>query len=206
MGAFVTSLYTFRMVFVIFYGGPKTPVVKRPRNFMLLPMVILAFFSLFSGFLEMPGTLGDVHVFTDFLKNTFRDEPVVPADTGIELFLEVVASVASLAGLFLAHFFFIRRRGAVQKLLQLPLAGRLHHLLFSGWGFDRLYDRALVKPFVGMARSNRDDFIDLIYSGIAWYQRLFYGALSLTQSGKVRWYAMGITLGAIMVIGMVVLL
>jgi len=57
-----------------------------------------------------------------------------------------------------------------------------------------------------MARSNRDDFMDLIYSGIAWYQRLFYGALSLTQSGKVRWYAMGITLGAIMVIGMVVLL
>lgn len=206
LGAFVTSLYTFRMVFLIFYGGPKNAVVKRPRTFMLLPMAVLAFFSMFSGFLEMPGTLGDVHVFTDFLKNTFRDEPPVVTDTGMELFLEVVASVASLAGLFLAHFFFIRKRNAVQKLLQLPFAARLHHLLFSGWGFDWLYDRALVKPFVGMARSNRDDFIDLIYSGIAWYQRLFFGALSLTQSGKVRWYAMGITLGAIMVIGMVVLL
>jgi len=206
LGAFVTSLYTFRMVFVVFYGGPKTAVVKRPRNFMLLPMVILAFFSLFSGFLEMPATLGDVHVFTDFLKNTFRDEPVVSADTGMEFFMEVVASVASLAGLLLAHFFFIRKREAVRKLLQLPLAGSLHRLLFSGWGFERLYDWVLVKPFVGMARSNRDDFMDLIYSGIAWYQRLFYGALSLTQSGKVRWYAMGITLGAIMVIGMVVFL
>jgi len=206
IGALVTSLYTFRMVFVVFYGGPKTAVVKRPRNFMLLPMVILSFFSLFSGFLEMPGTLGDVHVFTDFLNPSFRDETAVQADTGMEFFVEVVASVASLAGLFLAHFFFIRRRDAVQKLLQLPFATKLHHLLFSGWGFDRFYDRILVKPFVWAARSNRDDFMDFIYSGVAWYQKLFYEALSLTQSGKVRWYAMGITLGAIMVIGIVVLL
>jgi NADH-quinone oxidoreductase subunit L len=205
-GAFVTSLYTFRMVFVVFYGGPKTSVVKRPRNFMLFPMVILAFFSLFSGFVEMPGTLGNVHLFTDFLKTTFRDEAAVVADTGMELFMEVVASVVSLAGLFVAHFFFIRKRDAVRKVLQLPFADRLHHLLFSGWGFDWLYHNALVKPFVGMARSNRDDVMDLIYSGIAWYQKLFYGVLSLTQSGKVRWYAMGITLGAIMVIGMVVFL
>lgn len=206
IGAFVTSLYTFRMVFLVFYGGPKTPVVKRPRNFMLLPMVILAFFSLFSGFLEMPGTLGDVHLFTDFLRTTFLDEPPVVTDTGMELFMEIVASVASLAGLVLARFFFIRRRDSLRKLLQLPIADRLHHLFSSGWGFDRLYDRVLVKPFVWMARSNRDDFFDLIYGGIAWYQRMFYGALSLTQSGKVRWYVMGITLGAIMVIGMVVFL
>jgi len=61
-----------------------------------------------------------------------------------------------------------------------------------------------VKPFIWIAHGNRDDFLDLVYSGIAWYQKLFYGALSLTQSGKVRWYAMGITLGAIMIIGMVV--
>lgn len=206
MGAFVTSLYTFRMVFVVFYGGPKTQVVKRPGNFMLLPMVILAFFSLVIGFLEVPVTLGDVHVFTDFLKTTFRDEGAVHADAGMEFFVEVVASVMSLAGLLLAHFFFIRRRTAVQKLLQLPLADRLHRLLFSGWGFDLLYDRVLVRPFVRGARSNRDDFLDLIYSGIAWYQKVFYKALSLTQSGKVRWYAMGITLGAVMVIGMVVFL
>lgn len=206
MGALVTSLYTFRMVFVVFYGGPRTLVVKRPGTLMLLPMVVLAFFSLFIGFLEMPGTLGDVHLFTDFVKNTFRDEPAALTDIRMELFIEVVAAGASLAGLFLARFFFIRRRDAAQKLLQLPFAKRLHHLLFSGWGFDWLYDRGLVRPFVWVARSNRDDFLDLIYSGIAWYQKLFYGALSLTQSGKVRWYAMGIALGAVMVIGMVVLL
>jgi NADH-quinone oxidoreductase subunit L len=206
MGAFVTSLYTFRMVFVIFYGGPKTQVVKKPGMFMLLPMVILSFFSLFSGFVEMPGTLADVHAFTDFLKATFRDEAAVHADAGMELFVEVVASVVSLAGLFVAHFFFIRRRDAVRKLLKLPLADRLHHLLFSGWGFDSLYDRVLVRPFEGMARRNREDFVDLIYEGIAWYQKQFYGALSRTQSGKVRWYAMGIALGAVMVIGMVVFL
>jgi len=206
VGALVTSLYTFRMVFVVFYGGPKTQVKKRPGNLMLLPMVILAFFSLFIGFLEMPGTLGDVHLFTDFLKNTFRDEPAVATDIRMELFIEVVASGASLAGLFLARFFFIRRRDAVQRLLQLPLAVRLHHLLFYGWGFDWLYDRVLLKPFAWIARGNRDDFMDLIYNGIAWYQEVFYGALSLTQSGKVRWYAMGITLGAVMIIGMVVFL
>jgi len=206
MGALVTSLYTFRMVFLVFYGGPKTQAVKKPGSVMLLPMAVLAFFSLFSGFLEMPGTLGDVHLFTDFMGLTFLDEQAAAPDRGMELFVQVVASVMSLAGLFLAHFFFIRRRDAVRKLLQLPFAARLHHLLLSGWGFDQLYERMLVKPFVGLARGNRDDFMDLIYRGIAWYQWVFHGALGVTQSGKVRWYAMGITLGAITVIAMVLFL
>jgi NADH-quinone oxidoreductase subunit L len=194
------------MVFIVFYGGPKTAVVKRPGIFMLLPMVILSFFSVVGGFVEMPATLGDVHVFTDFLRTTFRDEPAAVKDIRMEFFVEVIASGASLAGLFLARFLFIRRRETVQKLLHSTIAGRLHHLLFSGWGFDWLYDRVVVRPFVWIARSNRDDFMDLIYCGIAWYQKLFYGALSLTQSGKVRWYTMGIVVGAVMVIGMVVFL
>jgi NADH-quinone oxidoreductase subunit L len=206
MGALITALYTFRMVFIVFYGGPKTAVVKRPGIFMLLPMVILSFFSVVGGFVEMPATLGDVHVFTDFLRTTFRDEPAAVKDIRMEFFVEVIASGASLAGLFLARFLFITRRETVQKLLHSTIAGRFHHLLFSGWGFDWLYDRVVVRPFVWVARSNRDDFMDLIYCGIAWYQKLFYGALSLTQSGKVRWYTMGIVVGAVMVIGMVVFL
>jgi len=55
-----------------------------------------------------------------------------------------------------------------------------------------------------LARINKDDFVDLIYGGIAWYNRFLSGCFALTQSGKVRWYAMGIVLGAVITLGIVV--
>jgi NADH-quinone oxidoreductase subunit L len=75
----------------------------------------------------------------------------------------------------------------------------------SGWGFDWLYNRLFVWPYAWVARINKDDIVDSFYDGIAWILRGIYHGLSLTQTGQVRRYALGFLIGAVILIGVVVL-
>ena len=204
-GALLTSLYTFRMVFLTFFGNAKSPVRRRPGLPMQIPLVILAVLSVVAGFVELPDTLGDMRLFSGFLQTALP--PVNESHAvGSEFLLQVIVSVVSLAGLCLAYILFLRTPGYSESLTRTPLGSVLHRLWFSGWGFDWLYDTMLVKPFVWVARVNKDDFIDLISGGVVWFSTFFHSALSRTQTGKVRWYAMGIAIGAIIAIGIVVFL
>ena len=45
-----------------------------------------------------------------------------------------------------------------------------------------------------------------MYQGIARLNEILHRLLSLTQTGKVRWYAMGIAFGAVVTIAVVVFL
>jgi NADH-quinone oxidoreductase subunit L len=53
---------------------------------------------------------------------------------------------------------------------------------------------------------NKGDFIDAFYAGVAWAGRLGHTLLSQTQTGNVRWYAMGLAIGAVVFIALAVLL
>ena len=37
----------------------------------------------------------------------------------------------------------------------------------AGWGFDWIYDKAFVQPFVWAAQINKSDFVDAFYTGVA---------------------------------------
>jgi NADH-quinone oxidoreductase subunit L len=77
-------------------------------------------------------------------------------------------------------------------------------LWFAGWGFDWLYDRLIVRPFLRLAGMLRSDLLDLFFEGAAWYSGIFHRLLSATQTGGLRWYALWIAGGAVIIIGMVV--
>ena len=70
------------------------------------------------------------------------------------------------------------------------------------WGFDWLYDRILVRPFIFLSDYLRGDFIDSIYNGIASLNESLSRRLSATQDGKVRWYAGVITGGVVLLFAM----
>jgi NADH-quinone oxidoreductase subunit L len=124
--------------------------------------------------------------------------------TGTELVLQIVAAVVSLGGIYLAYLFFLRSPQTVQSLARTSWGAALHRFWFVGWGFDWLYDRLLVRPVVWFAHANRDDVADLIYDGLAGLSRALNRILSGTETGKVRWYAAGIAVGAIITIAIAV--
>lgn len=205
-GAFITSIYTFRMVFITFFGEAKTGVSRRPGIAMKIPLVVLGVLSIAGGFIELPRTLGDLPIFSDFIGSVLPPVKILQNVLMNEVLVQVVSGAASLAGIYAAYLLFQRKLHFMEKISKIHAGEALRRFWFAGWGFDWLYDRVFVRPFLWMARANRDDFIDLIYGGAAWYSRFFHRGLSLTQSGKVRWYAMGITLGAVITIGLVVFL
>ena len=206
LGAFLTSLYTFRMVFVTFFGDAKMQVSRKPGGIMTAPVVILAVLSVLAGFIELPSTLGDVRIFTNFLGSALPAETVSPGGAGDGMALMIVASAVSLAGIFAAYFLFFGKNRVADLLAGLAPGRMLHRFWFSGWGFDWLYDLLLVRPFVWFARSNKDDFTDLVYLGMIWLTGRFNNLLSLSQKGKVRFYAAGIAFGAVVVVAIAVFL
>jgi NADH-quinone oxidoreductase subunit L len=202
-GALLTSLYTFRMVFLTYFGDSRGKVSRRPGAAMTISLIVLAVLSIIGGFVELPHTLGNMAIFSGFVNTALPSGKTLHGLLG-EGVQQVIASAVSLIGIYVAYLFFLRSPLAVERFTAHPAGRTLHRFWFSGWGFDWLYDKVFIKPLFWFARINKDDFMDLIYGGVAWYSRFLNGALSLAQSGKVRWYAMGIALGAITTIGIAV--
>ncbi len=204
VGAVLTGIYIFRVVFVAFLGEGEHELGHVPRVRLLLPLVVLGVLSVIGGLVETPDFLGGVHVFSGLLDGALP--PMAGhAAPGVEHWLEGAAAAASLLGIGIAWLLFGRRRELVARAAQSPAGASVNRLWASGWAFDWLYDRLLVRPFVWIARVNRDDVVDSIFDLIAWLAQGLNRLLSLTQSGRLRWYAAGLTAGAVLVLAIAVL-
>ena len=101
---------------------------------------------------------------------------------------------------------YLRKPALAAALARDPAGRLLHRFWFSDWGLDWLYDRLFVRPFVWFARVNKGDVIDSFYDGLAAWPPCCYRALSLTETGSLRWYAAWIAGGAVDLVAMVVFL
>jgi NADH-quinone oxidoreductase subunit L len=118
--------------------------------------------------------------------------------------LLVVSEAASLLGV--PFGWLLARQGRAQAAAP-QRRTRVHsRFLQSGWGFDWVYDRVFVRPFVWLARINARDVVDRLIDGIGWAFTFVSKGLRQTQNGKVRWYAAGLAMGAVLIVAAVVLL
>ncbi len=80
--ALMTAFYMFRLMYLTFHGRPRMShevehhIHESPKS-MTVPLVILAFFSLFAGFLGWPQSLGGSNRFEAFLEPVFARESQV---------------------------------------------------------------------------------------------------------------------------------
>ncbi len=203
-GGLLTSIYGFRLFFRVFFGEPGI----RPQGVsgwaMTLPLVVLAIPALVGGLLMVPSPSGETGLFPAFMRNSLPSLRTTPGDFR-EFLLPALSSAVSVGGIFLAYLL-VRRKAIEGHGLSSPAGHSLRRFLLSGWGFDRLYGMVMVRPFVFLARVNKDDLPDLLYAGMAWTVAGAHRLLAITQSGNMRWYAMAMALGAVIFIGMVILL
>src|SRR6266550_891614 len=85
--ALMTAFYMFRLMFLTFHGRPRMSheaehhIHESPKS-MTGPLVVLAFFCLFAGFLGWPHSLGGKNRFERFLEPVFAKEAHVFAAEG----------------------------------------------------------------------------------------------------------------------------
>jgi NADH-quinone oxidoreductase subunit L len=211
VGALLTSLYTFRMVFIAWFGDPEPLVreaspIPRPGLAITIPLVVLGTLSVVGGFIEIPEVLGNKPFLSDFLTSTLPPVTLVRGGLTTEGILEGISATVSVVGILLAYWLFRRHPQWVGNVLRTAWGTMLHRFWFVGWGFDWVYDKAFVQPYTWLARANKRDVVDLFFEAVAWLARAFHRLLSLTQTGQVRWYAAGIAIGAVIVIGVAVFL
>jgi NADH-quinone oxidoreductase subunit L len=192
IGAFLTSLYTFRLIFTVFHGNAKIDAQPGRGVAYWLPLSVLLVLSTFVG--------GMIHPPLESMVSAADH-----AANGAKLPVEVLSGAVGIGGIALAAILFLgERRFATWLAGTLP--GRsLGRLWQSGWGFDWLYDRLFVRPFVWFARKNERDGIDLAILAIPSVLGRLNRGLVRTQTGQIRWYAASMALGAVVLIAAVIL-
>jgi NADH-quinone oxidoreductase subunit L len=202
IGAFLTAVYIFRAVFVVFFGERRIAPSGDYGWRIVAPLAILSVFSVTAGFIDAPPWLGGFDTLSRLL------EPVLPigpqGGTG-GITTVVLASVASLGGVFVAYLIYYRFARALESRLSLLRRGALGGFFGAGWGFDWLYDRLIVRPFVAIAHLNRNDVADLPYADLAFASWLAHVALSRSETGRVRWYVGWAAAGSLAVIAIAAL-
>jgi NADH-quinone oxidoreductase subunit L len=194
-GAFLTSVYTFRLVFLVFFGETKIEPTRQPGRLMALPMIILSGFSLVAGFIELPGSMGNVHIFSGFMEKVLP-AVIVNHENIPELLFQLLSAVISITGIYLAYIFYLKKPALGNYFNET----RLSHFFQQGWGFDRIYDFLFVRPVVWLAEIDKNDFIDIFNSAIAQTTVFINRLLTRTQNGKLRWYVMGFALGIVFIL------
>jgi len=204
-GALITAVYSFRMVFLTFFGKAGTLVTHRSGTAIRVPLIILAVLSVIVGFVQLPDTFGDVRLFSRVLDTALPKVVTGAVSHATEVILQVVAAAACLVGIGVAILIYLKRPDYAETLAETPAGSVLHRFWRAGWGFDWLYHQCFVRPFLWIARVNRNDFIDLFTDAVSLTAGLANDALRITQTGRVRQYAAGIALGAIVALWIVVL-
>ncbi len=150
IGAFLTGLYTFRMIFIVFGGEPSafvrehlhTPGRDLVGVAMAVPVAALAVLSTIGGWIQFADVWTPVSNWIDTVA-----EPLVEASGRQEALSSVLAVALGLAGAGLAWALYSRRR------VRVPAARPWRALLEHKFYFDELYDALFYRPADLVARA-----------------------------------------------------
>jgi NADH-quinone oxidoreductase subunit L len=219
--ALLTGYYMSRQVFMVFFGEPRWRAEPAPRPasvgaaaneldmetdehahgephespwLMTAPLVVLAVLSIVGGVINLPFN-DDVHFLEHFLEPVLRaNEAEIAVSTGAKVALAAVAIGAGLVGIALASVVYLRHRArAIEP-----------EVLAHAW----YYDEEVTAFMGGPGRKSFDaiawfdvHIIDGAVNGVAAVVRNVGGRLRPVQSGFVRSYALGVTIGVVVVLG-----
>jgi NADH-quinone oxidoreductase subunit L len=203
VGALLTSLYTFRLIFLVFFGKEKkapSPVAFGKESWA--PVGILAALAIVGGFVELPPNWGGVSLFSDFLSPALAAPELEPGGFAGSVASQLIVAIASLAGIYVSYLLFAHASGRVKRRANRPAVAALSRLALDGWGFDRIYQVVFVRPFIWLTRTNKDDVIDSAFTAVAWSSRQASGLLSRTQTGKLRYYVAVAALGVLVFVAL----
>jgi NADH-quinone oxidoreductase subunit L len=200
--ALLTAFYMGRQVFLVFFGERRWETegeaAKHPHESpwtMTLPLVVLAIGAALAGFLNLPFS-DDTKVLERWLEPVVHHaEAHLTLSGAAQWTLAIVSVATALVGIYLAAAVYLRRRLS-PELIERPV---LQH----GWYIDETISRFVGGPgrklFDGVATFDRV-VIDGAVNGVGVLVRGVGTRLRTLQTGYVRNYALGVALGAVLIL------
>jgi NADH-quinone oxidoreductase subunit L len=137
----MTAFYMFRLCFVTFFGKPQDQekydhAHESPKT-MTIPLMVLAFLSIFAGWVGIPWLK---HGYSSFV---YHHQPhhVEP-----NYILMVVSTVVALSGIYLAYAMYYKKSISAEKLKEkfaFP-----YKVLYNKYYFDELYNAVIINPLL----------------------------------------------------------
>ncbi|SET24821.1 NADH-quinone oxidoreductase subunit L [Salinibacillus kushneri] len=196
VAAFLTSLYMFRLYFLVFHGESKQRLdqIGLVPKTMKIPMSILAVFSIFSGFFNTSwfgSYLGDWLIGDNqMLTNTHH---------GSSIGVMLIASIISIGGIILAYMIYVKK-SFDQTSLQSSFSGT-YKLLANKFFMDEFYHTSFVKGAKGVGKI----FVYVERYGVGFLLAFIREMLttlsksgSKTQTGQTQTYAAVAFLGMVL--------
>ena len=188
-GAFLTSIYTFRLIWVVFFGKENTPYHAIKGITFWGPLAILAVLSTFVGAaLKAP---------VESILNAAKIPAfVIPEalEHGMHS-AECTAVGIALVGLVIGVVLFAFAYSAVKGFAKTSLGAGLANICRNALGFDALYDIVFVKPYLLIAKILGRDPIDRLWLVLPALVKGGHSFTSSRQTGSLRDYASSMALG-----------
>ncbi|HKT33324.1 MAG TPA: NADH-quinone oxidoreductase subunit L [Nitrospira sp.] len=193
--ALLTAFYTFRLVFVTFWGPSRVDPhqaehVHEPSPTMTVPLLALALLSIVTGYFGIP----------EFLTPVFEQNDG-SVHGGGAMGIMLLATVMGLLGIAGAYYMYVLHPTLPDRLARQWRTA--YEWSVHKWYFDEAYDRLIVNPTFTAAAElwKRVDVavIDGAVNGIA--RAIAWGAwfMRLLQSGQTQHYALAMALGAVVI-------
>ena len=193
-GAFLTSIYTFRLIWVVFFGKENTPYHEIKGATYWAPLGILAVLSTgLAYFLKAPVekalTAANIPVFE-----------VSEALTHGMHSAEYTAIGIALVGLAVGVVLFAFAYNAVKGFAATSFGAGLVNICRNAFGFDALYNLVFVQPYLLLAKIFGRDPIDGLWLLLPAIVKGGNKFTSSRQTGLLREYASSMSLGVVVVL------
>jgi NADH-quinone oxidoreductase subunit L len=145
IGAVLTAFYMTRQLIMIFFGKPKTEAAAHAQEspkIMTAPLMVLAFFSIFAGFLNAP--LFGLTPFATWLEG-------LEAHAEFSFVLAILATVLAVSAIVVAYIIYrpqAQKAGVDDPLRRL---GFVFKALNQKYRVDELYGLLFVRPFIWLS-------------------------------------------------------
>ena len=201
--AFLTALYSGRLLFLTFHGKPRASKevmshVHEPPLNMSIPLYILSFGAIFSGYLGKG-------MFLENIPSFWKESIAYSAQTiALEhahhspFYILYLPTFCGLIGLILSYFLYFSNPTLPKKIAETFKS--LHTFFYNKWFIDELYHFLVVQPSLILGKffwHGGDEKVINKYGpdGVASFSLMVSGWMRRMQSGYVYHYAFVVLLG-----------
>jgi NADH-quinone oxidoreductase subunit L len=216
--AFLTALYSFRLIFLVFHGTfrgthEQEHHLHESPKVMTIPLILLCVGAIFSGWVGISNLIGEalgiehINWFTGFMMPVLG-HPEAQATHAEELTVMAISIIAGLSGIGVAYYLYLKNTEMPVKLA--AQFKSVHRILFNKYYVDELYSFLIVRPALWTAKNiligiTDAKIIEAVVNGVPSAIGGVSRQLRKVQTGLLQNYATIMALGFLAIMAMMFL-